>query len=179
MDGVPRCRHELTGRWAGSEIVVSIKGAALVERMVAGRIVCLRRLLPGDRALEVRFNRFLGHDKVRAERISESWGESMAATVESRHVLAIQDTSEIHFNTTPQRRRRLGEIGKDRRLGRDVENRLHVPVAVILVPRIFRELERLVRRLVEQVRVPQYEVRPKERESEAMGPRISGEEHRS
>jgi hypothetical protein len=27
-------------------------------------------------------------------------------------VLAIQDTSEIHFNTTPRRRRALGEIGK-------------------------------------------------------------------
>ena len=80
--------------------------------MVAGKTVCLRRLSRGDRALEVRFNRFLGHDKVTAERIIESWGESTVAAVEGRHVLAIQDTSEIHFNTTPQRRRGLGEIGK-------------------------------------------------------------------
>ena len=29
-----------------------------------------------------------------------------------RHVLAIQDTSEIHLNTAPHRRRGLGEIGK-------------------------------------------------------------------
>ncbi|MHC6158424.1 IS4 family transposase, partial [Bradyrhizobium elkanii] len=80
--------------------------------MVAGKTVCLRRLSRGDRALEVRFNRFLGHDKVTAERIIESWGDSTVAAVEGRHVLAIQDTSEIHFNTTPQRRRGLGEIGK-------------------------------------------------------------------
>jgi DDE family transposase len=80
--------------------------------MVAGKTVCLRRLSRGDRALEVRFNRFLGHDKVTAERIIESWSESTIAAVEGRHVLAIQDTSEIHFNTTPQRRRGLGEIGK-------------------------------------------------------------------
>lgn len=80
--------------------------------MVAGKTVCLRRLSRGDRALEVRFNRFLGHDRVTAERIIESWGESTVAAVEGRHVLAIQDTSEIHFNTTPQRRRGLGEIGK-------------------------------------------------------------------
>ena len=80
--------------------------------MVAGKTVCLRRLSRGDRALEVRFNRFLGHDKVTAERIIESWGEGTVAAVEGRHVLAIQDTSEIHFNTTPQRRRGLGEIGK-------------------------------------------------------------------
>jgi hypothetical protein len=80
--------------------------------MVAGKSVCLRQLSRGDRALEVRFNRFLGHDKVTAERIIESWGESTVAAVDGRHVLAIQDTSEIHFNTTSRRRRGLGEIGK-------------------------------------------------------------------
>ena len=80
--------------------------------MVAGKDVCLRRLSKGDRALEVRFNRFLGHDKVTPERIIESWSDSTVAAVEGRHVLAIQDTSEIHFNTTARRRRGLGEIGK-------------------------------------------------------------------
>jgi hypothetical protein len=85
--------------------------------MVANSGVCLRRLSKGDRALEVRFNRFLGHDKVTAERIIESWSESTVAAVEGRHVLAIQDTSEIHFNTTPQRRRGLGEIGKGNNFG--------------------------------------------------------------
>src|ERR1700740_3190120 len=79
--------------------------------MVAGKDVCLRRLSKGDRALEVRFNRFLGNAKVTTERIIESWSESTVAAVAGRHVLAIQDTSEIHFNTTPQRRRGLGEIG--------------------------------------------------------------------
>ncbi|HKR92512.1 IS4 family transposase [Novosphingobium sp.] len=79
--------------------------------MVAGKDVCLRRLSKGDRALEVRFNRFLGNAKVTAERIIESWSEATVAAVEGRHVLAIQDTSEIHFNTTPRRRRELGEIG--------------------------------------------------------------------
>ena len=80
--------------------------------MVAGKGVCLRRLSKGDRALEVRFNRFLGNAKVTAERIIESWGEGTVVAIEGRHVLAIQDTSEVHFNTTPRRRRGLGEIGK-------------------------------------------------------------------
>lgn len=80
--------------------------------MVAGKDVCLRRLSKGDRALEVRFSRFLGNAKVTKERIIESWSESTATAMNGRHVLAIQDTSEIHFNTTPQRRRDLGEIGK-------------------------------------------------------------------
>ena len=80
--------------------------------MVAGKDVCLRRLSKGDRALEVQFNRFLGNAKVTPERIIESWSENTVAAVAGRHVLAIQDTSEIHFNTTPRRRRGLGEIGK-------------------------------------------------------------------
>ena len=85
--------------------------------MVAGKDVCLRRLSKGDRALEVRFNRFLGNDKVTTARIVESWSESTVAAVGGRHVLAIQDTSEIHFNTQPQRRRGLGEIGKGNHYG--------------------------------------------------------------
>ena len=80
--------------------------------MVAGKDVCLRRLSKGDRAQEVRFNRFLRNDKVTTKRIIESWSEATVAAVAGRHVLAIQDTSEIHFNTTAQRRRALGEIGK-------------------------------------------------------------------
>ena len=80
--------------------------------MVAGKDVCLRRLSKGDRALEVQFNRFLGNDKVTTERIIESWSECTVAATQGRHVLAIQDTSEINFSTTAQRRRGLGEIGK-------------------------------------------------------------------
>jgi hypothetical protein len=80
--------------------------------MVAGKDVCLRRLSKGDRALEVRFNRFLGNARVTTERIIESWSERTVAAVKGRHVLAIQDTSEIKFNTKPGRRRGLGETGK-------------------------------------------------------------------
>jgi Transposase DDE domain len=80
--------------------------------MVAGGDVCLRRLAKGNRAREVRFNRFLGNAKVTTARVIESWGEGTAAAAEGRHILAIQDTSEINFTTTAKRRRGLGEIGK-------------------------------------------------------------------
>jgi hypothetical protein len=40
------------------------------------------------------------------------WGEQTAIAAAGRHVLAIQDTSEINFPTTAERRRGLGEIGK-------------------------------------------------------------------
>jgi hypothetical protein len=80
--------------------------------MVAGKDVCLRRLAKGNRAREVRFNRFLGNAKVTTERVIESWSEGTASSAEGRHILAIQDTSEINFATTAKRRRGLGEIGK-------------------------------------------------------------------
>ena len=79
--------------------------------MVAGKDVCLRRLAKGIRAREVRFNRFLGNAKVTTARVIESWSEGTVTAAEGRHVLAIQDTSEINFATTAQRRRGLGEIG--------------------------------------------------------------------
>jgi Transposase DDE domain len=87
-------------------------GAALVECMVVGKDICLRRLSKGDRAREVRFNRFLGNTKVTTERIIESWSEGTVAAAAGRHVLAIQDTSEINFATTAKHRRGLGETGK-------------------------------------------------------------------
>jgi len=80
--------------------------------MVAGKDICLRRLAKGNRAQEMRFNRFLGNAKVTTARVIESWSEGTAAAAEGRHILAIQDTSEINFATTANRRRGLGEIGK-------------------------------------------------------------------
>ena len=79
--------------------------------MVAGKDVCLRRLAKGNRAREVRFNRFLGNAKVTIARVIESWSEGTVTAAEGRHVLAIQDTSEINFTTTVNRRRGLGEMG--------------------------------------------------------------------
>jgi hypothetical protein len=73
--------------------------------------VCLRRL-GGERAGEVRFGRFVANPKVTVEALVAGWGEQTARAVVDRHVLAIQDTSEINFRTSPERRRGLGEIGK-------------------------------------------------------------------
>lgn len=79
--------------------------------MVARGAVCLRRL-GGRRADEVRFGRFLANPKVTVDGLIAGWGECTAAAVSGRHVLGIQDTSELNFRTTPERQRGLGEIGK-------------------------------------------------------------------
>ena len=46
------------------------------------------------------------------EALVEGWGAEIAEACEGRHVLAIQDTSEINFATTKGHDRGLGEIGK-------------------------------------------------------------------
>src|SRR3977135_3034302 len=79
--------------------------------MVAGKDVCLRRLAKGNRAREVRFNRFLGNAKVTTAGVIESWSEGTAVAAEGRHRLATQDTRQINFATPAQRRRGLGESG--------------------------------------------------------------------
>lgn len=83
----------------------------LLQRMVAHGSICLRRL-SGSRAGQVRFGRFLANPAVTLERLLAGWAEPTRAAATGRHVLAIQDTSEIGFKTTPERRRALGEIGK-------------------------------------------------------------------
>jgi len=80
--------------------------------MVARRSVCLRRLAGGVRSEIVRFLRFVANARVTVERLIEGWGEQTATSCSGRHVLAIQDTSEINFRTTAEQRRGLGEIGK-------------------------------------------------------------------
>jgi len=81
----------------------------LLQRMVARPIVCLRQLGDGQRALEVGFGRFLANSRVTIDRLIEGWGDQTAVAAAGRHVLAIQDTSEINFHTIPGRRRGLGK----------------------------------------------------------------------
>lgn len=46
------------------------------------------------------------------EALIEGWGTATSQACAGRHILAIQDCSEINFKTTRQRRRGLGEIGR-------------------------------------------------------------------
>jgi hypothetical protein len=80
--------------------------------MVLHSSVCVRRLGSGQRSQEVRFGRYLANSKITIERLIEGWSEQTGPAAAGRHVLAIQDTSEINFTTTAARRRGLGEIGK-------------------------------------------------------------------
>lgn len=70
------------------------------------------RQVAADRAEEVRFGRYLANDRVTLATIIADWSEATREAVRERHVLAIQDTSEINFKTTAANRRALGKIGR-------------------------------------------------------------------
>ena len=80
--------------------------------MVARQSACLRRLAAGSRGGIVGFGRFLANPRVTLERLIEGWGAEASSSCAGRHVLAVQDTSEINLRTQEGRRRGLGEIGK-------------------------------------------------------------------
>jgi hypothetical protein len=84
----------------------------LLGAMVGRQSVCLRRLASGRRGGIVGFGRFLSNPKVTSEAVIEGWSAGLEAACEARHVLAIQDTSEITFATKAGRDRGLGKIGK-------------------------------------------------------------------
>lgn len=79
--------------------------------MLARESVCVRRLARGRRSAVVGFGRFLSNGRVTVERLIEGWGQETAQACAGRHVLAIQDLSEVNFGTRPKDRRGLGEIG--------------------------------------------------------------------
>lgn len=66
----------------------------------------------------MQFGRFLDNPKVTVKGLIEGWGEQAAVSAVGRgHVLAIQDTTEIKFATTPEDRRGLGKVKKGRAHG--------------------------------------------------------------
>jgi hypothetical protein len=80
--------------------------------MVACATVCVRRLAQGSWAAQMRYWRFLANDRVTIEKLVEGWSDQTRTAATGRHVLAIQDTSEIKFATTPENRRGLGKVKK-------------------------------------------------------------------
>jgi hypothetical protein len=85
------------------------RGGAILEQMVLRKTVCLRRL-GGHRRGEERAGRFFANQKVTAAKIVEGWSMLTGPACAGRHVLAIQDTTEVKFPTTAQRRRGLGPV---------------------------------------------------------------------
>src|SRR6266481_3185121 len=97
--------------------------------MVVRPSVCLRRLARGRRSQLVGFGRFLANRRVTVDRLIEGWSDQTAVAATGRHVLAIQDTSEINFRTTTKRRRGLGKIAHQKRRTKNKESHRWITTA--------------------------------------------------
>jgi Transposase DDE domain len=87
------------------------KGALLLQRMVERSTVRLRQLAC-DRPEEVKFGRFLRNDRVSLEALNQGAGEWVGELAQGRrHVLAIQDTTELNFQRHARRTQGLGPVG--------------------------------------------------------------------
>jgi hypothetical protein len=71
----------------------------------------------GQWSAEMGFWRFVNNPRVTVDKLIEGWSQQTRFAVSGRHVLAIQDTSEIKFSTTRKHRRGLGKVAKGNAYG--------------------------------------------------------------
>lgn len=93
--------------------------------MISRQTVCLRQLA-GNRAREVQFGRWLANDKVTPEELITQACHRTGKLAHGRHVLAIQDTTELNYQAHARRVSGLGTVGN----GSDVGLFLHPLLAV-------------------------------------------------
>jgi Transposase DDE domain len=115
----------LAGRLAASATNGFKKGALLSQRM-AEKFVVRLHALACDRAEEVAFGRWLRNEAVTVEELHEHCGKEIADRVAGRHVLAIQDTTELNYQRHARRTRGLGTVGN----GTDAGLFLHPTLAI-------------------------------------------------
>jgi hypothetical protein len=81
-----------------------------MERMVSEQTVCIRRL-GRNRAGEVQFGRWLANEKVTYSELIANACKRTGEVAKGRHVLAIQDTTELNYQAHVKRVRGLGTVG--------------------------------------------------------------------
>jgi hypothetical protein len=85
-------------------------GTALVTAMQHNRTMCLHRLAK-DRREARQFGAFLANDRVSVQEMRVSAGRQTGRRAAGRHVLAIQDTTELHFTTHTASKKGFGIAG--------------------------------------------------------------------
>lgn len=92
------------------------KGRQALERIGLRGAVGLR-VLADRRAEQVGFTRFFHNSRVTVEEILSTAGERAAAAAADRHVLLIEDTSEINYQAKRGRKSGLGRVGNGTDIG--------------------------------------------------------------
>ena len=103
-------------------------GEFVARRMADRQTVCVRNLAD-DRAEQLRIHRFLTNEAVTVEEMVSHRAMFVAVAAKGRHVLAIQDTSEINYQAQKGRKRRLGKVGNGTDVGLFVHPVLGVDAA--------------------------------------------------
>jgi hypothetical protein len=85
-------------------------GELITSRVAERQTVCIRKLAD-DRSEQVKFRRLLANEAVTVEEMVAHRGAIVNSVVVGRHVLAIQDTSEINYQAQSGRKRGLGTVG--------------------------------------------------------------------
>lgn len=78
--------------------------------MIAKQTICLRRL-GGTRAGEVKLGRWFSNERVTKEELAGSITEKVKTSVKNKHILAIQDTTELNYQSKINRIEGLGPVG--------------------------------------------------------------------
>ena len=100
-------------------------GARLLTAMRAQPTLCVHALAE-DRNEALAFGRFLDHDAVSSDEMLVTAGRLTGQRVAGRHVLAIQDTTELNFPGHAASKRGFGRSGN----GTDIGLFLHPTIAV-------------------------------------------------
>jgi hypothetical protein len=101
------------------------RGGQALERMCV-RISAGVRELADNRAEKVGLTRFFRNPRVTVDEILHTAAERTGAAAAGRHVLLIEDTSEINYQAKAQRKRGLGRVGN----GKDVGLFVHPALAI-------------------------------------------------
>jgi hypothetical protein len=101
------------------------RGANFLEALISKRTACLR-LLGGDRGTTVAYGRFLHNETVTRGAMVSNAAFHVGAAARGRHVLAIQDTTELNFAGHVGSKRGFDVVGN----GRDIGLFVH-PVIVV------------------------------------------------
>jgi len=83
----------------------------LHEALVHRRSPCIRRLA-GNRAREMRFTRFLRNDAVTADKMAAHAAAATAKRVSGRHIVVIEDTTQLVLGGRKARANGFGAVGK-------------------------------------------------------------------
>ncbi len=100
----------------------------MLERLRLGAEACLRRAV-GCRAELIGTCRFFRNPKVTVDEILETSGERAGMASAGRHVLLIEDTSEVNFQAKAGRKHGLGQVGNGTDVGLFVHPALVVDAA--------------------------------------------------